>query len=43
MPMQKIDEAIGLLRDGRAAKVVLVPWGGEGVRHAGRRAYGEEA
>jgi len=27
MPMQKIDEAIGLLRDGRAGKVVLVPWG----------------
>ena len=27
MPMEKFDEAIGLLRDGRAGKVVLVPWG----------------
>ena len=27
MPMQKFDEAIGLLRDGKAGKVVLVPWG----------------
>src|SRR5256885_537486 len=27
MPMQEFDEAIGLLRDGRAGKVVLVPWG----------------
>jgi threonine 3-dehydrogenase len=27
MPMEKFDEAIGLLRDGKAGKVVLVPWG----------------
>ena len=27
MPMQEFDEAIGLLRDGWAGKVVLVPWG----------------
>lgn len=27
MPMERFDEAIGLLRDGRAGKVVLVPWG----------------
>ena len=30
MPMEKFDEAIALLRDGRAGKVVLVPWGEEG-------------
>jgi len=30
MPMEKIDEAIALLRDGRAGKVVLVPWGEKG-------------
>jgi len=27
MPMEKVDEAIGLLRSGQAGKVVLVPWG----------------
>ena len=27
MPMERFDEAIGLLRDARAGKVVLVPWG----------------
>ena len=27
MPMQEFDEAIALLREGRAGKVVLVPWG----------------
>jgi threonine 3-dehydrogenase len=27
MPMERFEEAIGLLRDGRAGKVVLVPWG----------------
>lgn len=27
MPMERFDEAIGLLREGRAGKVVLVPWG----------------
>jgi len=27
MPMERFDEAIALLRDGRAGKVVLVPWG----------------
>ena len=27
MPMEKFDEAIALLREGRAGKVVLVPWG----------------
>ncbi len=27
MPMEKVDEAIGLLRSGNAGKVVLVPWG----------------
>jgi threonine 3-dehydrogenase len=27
MPMEKFDDAIGLLRDGKAGKVVLVPWG----------------
>lgn len=30
MPMERFDEAIGLLRDGRAGKVVLVPWGQSG-------------
>jgi threonine 3-dehydrogenase len=30
MPMQEFDEAIGLLRDGKAGKVVLVPWGQKG-------------
>jgi threonine 3-dehydrogenase len=30
MPMEKVDEAIGLLRTGKAGKVVLVPWGQEG-------------
>jgi len=30
MAMQKIEDAIGLLRDGRAGKVVLVPWGEKG-------------
>ena len=30
MPMEKIEDAIGLLRDGRAGKVVLVPWGEKG-------------
>jgi threonine 3-dehydrogenase len=30
MPMQQVDEAIGLLRSGKAGKVVLVPWGQEG-------------
>ena len=30
MPMERFDEAIGLLRDGRAGKVVLVPWGEKG-------------
>ncbi len=29
MPMEKVDEAIGLLRSGKAGKVVLVPWGEE--------------
>jgi len=29
MPMEKFEEAIALLRDGRAGKVVLVPWGEE--------------
>ena len=29
MPMEKVDEAIGLLRSGKAGKVVLVPWGQE--------------
>jgi threonine 3-dehydrogenase len=29
MPMEKFDEAIGLLRSGTAGKVVLVPWGRE--------------
>jgi len=28
--MEKIEDAIGLLRDGRAGKVVLVPWGEKG-------------
>jgi threonine 3-dehydrogenase len=27
MPMERFDEAIALLREGRAGKVVLVPWG----------------
>jgi threonine 3-dehydrogenase len=27
MPMQQFDQAIGLLRDGKAGKVVLAPWG----------------
>jgi hypothetical protein len=27
MPMERFEEAIGLLREGRAGKVVLVPWG----------------
>ena len=27
MPMERFDEAIGLLRDAQAGKVVLVPWG----------------
>lgn len=27
MPMEKFDEAIALLREGKAGKVVLVPWG----------------
>lgn len=27
MPMERFDEAIGLLREGKAGKVVLVPWG----------------
>jgi threonine 3-dehydrogenase len=27
MPMERFDEAIGLLKEGRAGKVVLVPWG----------------
>jgi threonine 3-dehydrogenase len=30
MPMERFDEAIGLLRSGKAGKVVLVPWGEEG-------------
>jgi threonine 3-dehydrogenase len=30
MPMEKVDDAIGLLRSGNAGKVVLVPWGQEG-------------
>jgi len=30
MPMQEVDDAIGLLRSGKAGKVVLVPWGEEG-------------
>jgi threonine 3-dehydrogenase len=30
MPMQRFDEAIGLLRSGSAGKVVLVPWGQSG-------------
>src|SRR5580765_566454 len=30
MPMERFDEAIALLRDGRAGKVVLVPWGEKG-------------
>ncbi|HEY2955203.1 MAG TPA: L-threonine 3-dehydrogenase [Candidatus Eisenbacteria bacterium] len=29
MPMQQFDEAIALLRSGKAGKVVLVPWGQE--------------
>jgi threonine 3-dehydrogenase len=29
MPMERFDEAIGLLRGGQAGKVVLVPWGQE--------------
>ncbi len=29
MPMEKFDEAIHLLKDGKAGKVVLVPWGEE--------------
>jgi threonine 3-dehydrogenase len=29
-PMERFDEAIGLLRDGRAGKVVLIPWGEKG-------------
>jgi hypothetical protein len=29
MPMERFEEAIGLLRDGQAGKVVLVPWGQE--------------
>lgn len=27
MPMEQVDDAIALLREGRAGKVVLVPWG----------------
>ncbi len=27
MPMERFEEAIGLLREGKAGKVVLVPWG----------------
>ncbi|HEY6866805.1 MAG TPA: L-threonine 3-dehydrogenase [Candidatus Eisenbacteria bacterium] len=27
MPMERFDEAVGLLRSGQAGKVVLVPWG----------------
>ena len=27
MPMEKFDDAIALLREGKAGKVVLVPWG----------------
>jgi hypothetical protein len=27
MPMEKVNEAIALLRSGQAGKVVLVPWG----------------
>jgi hypothetical protein len=27
MPMERVDDAIGLLRSGQAGKVVLVPWG----------------
>ena len=30
MPMEQVDEAIGLLRSGKAGKVVLVPWGQDG-------------
>lgn len=30
MPMERFDEAIGLLKGGQAGKVVLVPWGQEG-------------
>lgn len=30
MPMENFDEAITLLREGRAGKVVLVPWGEKG-------------
>jgi len=30
MPMERFDEAIDLLRAGKAGKVVLVPWGEEG-------------
>ena len=30
MPMERFEEAIALLRAGRAGKVVLVPWGEEG-------------
>jgi threonine 3-dehydrogenase len=30
MPMEEFEDAIGLLREGRAGKVVLVPWGEEG-------------
>ncbi len=29
MPMEQVDDAIGLLRSGKAGKVVLVPWGAE--------------
>ena len=29
MPMERFDEAIGLLRSGTAGKVVLIPWGRE--------------
>jgi threonine 3-dehydrogenase len=29
MPMERFDDAIGLLRGGSAGKVVLVPWGQE--------------
>ena len=27
MPMERFEDAIGLLRSGMAGKVVLVPWG----------------
>jgi threonine 3-dehydrogenase len=30
MPMERFDDAIGLLRSGQAGKVVLIPWGQEG-------------